>query len=169
MATNGGYGGVQMALSHGVPLVVAGKKRRQARGRRARRVVGLRHDSKTAKPTAERIRTAVRALLHDPRYRTRAQALAAEYALRCGGATVDASRPRCRAGRKPPDEPLSAKTAATPYDFKEPYWRATAAWRGFARSRGLRRGDHELDAAVWARPVPCRWRRPGDRRLRRWP
>ena len=43
MVTNGGYGAVQRALSTGVPLVVAGKYRGQARGRGARRVGRRRH------------------------------------------------------------------------------------------------------------------------------
>jgi UDP:flavonoid glycosyltransferase YjiC (YdhE family) len=80
MVTNGGYGGVQMALAHGVPLVVAGTT--EDKPEVATRVAGASAgiDLRTATPSPERIRDAVRELVHEPRYRARAQALAAEYA-----------------------------------------------------------------------------------------
>ena len=80
MVTNGGYGGVQMALAHGVPLVVAGTS--EDKPEVATRVAcsGGGVNLKTATPTPEQVRTAVHALLDQSRYRERAQALAAEYA-----------------------------------------------------------------------------------------
>ena len=80
MVTNGGYGGVQIALSHGVPLVVAGRS--EDKPEVAARVAwsGAGKDLRTAKPTANAVRDAVRALLREPSYRARAKALAAEYA-----------------------------------------------------------------------------------------
>jgi MGT family glycosyltransferase len=80
MVTNGGYGGVQNALSYGVPLVVAGVS--EDKPEVAMRVAcsGAGISLKTAAPSPERVRGAVRMLLDDPRYRTRARALAAEYA-----------------------------------------------------------------------------------------
>ena len=80
MVTNGGYGGVQMALAHGVPLVVAGTS--EDKPEVAMRVAcsGAGLNLKTGAPTAEQVRRAVRALLDQPRYRERAAALAAEYA-----------------------------------------------------------------------------------------
>jgi MGT family glycosyltransferase len=80
MVTNGGYGGVQMALSHGVPLVVAGttEDKPEVAARVAWSGAGI--NLKTAAPTPAQVRDAVRALLDGQRYRTGAQALQAEYA-----------------------------------------------------------------------------------------
>ena len=79
MVTNGGYGGVQMALAHGVPLVVAGTS--EDKPEVATRVAcsGAGMNLKTAAPKPEQVRRAVDVLLHQLRYRERAQALAAEY------------------------------------------------------------------------------------------
>jgi UDP:flavonoid glycosyltransferase YjiC (YdhE family) len=80
MVTNGGYGGVQMALAHGVPLVVAGasEDKPEVATRVARSGAGV--NLETGTPTPERLRTAVRAVMRESRYRERARALAAEYA-----------------------------------------------------------------------------------------
>jgi MGT family glycosyltransferase len=80
LVTNGGYGGVQMALAHGIPVVVAGAS--EDKPEVATRVAcsGAGINLKTAAPTPEQVRTAVRALLDEPRYRERAHALAAQYA-----------------------------------------------------------------------------------------
>jgi MGT family glycosyltransferase len=79
MVTNGGYGGVQMALSHGVPLVVAGasEDKPEVAARVAWSGTGI--NLKTATPSPDAIRTAVRAILANPSYRSRAGALATEY------------------------------------------------------------------------------------------
>ncbi len=76
--TNGGYGGVQAALAHGVPVVVAGgsEDKTEVAGRVAHAGVGL--NLRTARPTGERLRRAVLELLGDSVQRRRAQALAAE-------------------------------------------------------------------------------------------
>lgn len=80
MITNGGYGGVQMALSHGVPLVVAGdtedKPEVAARVSYARAGIDLR----TGKPSPRQIARAVQRALRDPALRAQSTALAAEYA-----------------------------------------------------------------------------------------
>jgi MGT family glycosyltransferase len=80
MVTNGGYGGVQTALSYGVPLVVAGAT--EDKPEVAMRVAwsGAGINLKTATPTPDQVRNAVRAVLGDPRYRERARTLSAEYA-----------------------------------------------------------------------------------------
>jgi MGT family glycosyltransferase len=80
MVTNGGYGGVQMALSYGVPLVVAGttEDKPEVAARVAWSGTGI--NLKTAAPTPAQVHNAVCALLDNQRYRTRAQALQAEYA-----------------------------------------------------------------------------------------
>lgn len=80
MVTNGGYGGTQLALAAGVPLVVAGTT--EDKPEVAARVAwcGAGINLKTATPAPHQVRAAVRAVLHDGRYRTRAQTLQAEYA-----------------------------------------------------------------------------------------
>ncbi|NEK60243.1 glycosyltransferase family 1 protein [Geodermatophilus sabuli] len=86
MVTNGGYGGVQMALAHGVPLVVAGltedKAEVSARVTWAGAGVALRTDT----PSPEQVRDGVTAVLDGPRYRERARELEAAYARHDGAA-----------------------------------------------------------------------------------
>ncbi|SEC76997.1 nucleotide disphospho-sugar-binding domain-containing protein [Rhodococcus koreensis] len=80
MVTNGGWGGVHFALSHGVPLVVAGSTEDKAEvgARLARSGAGVR--LRSGSPGPARIRRAVETVLRDPAYRTRAEELAAELA-----------------------------------------------------------------------------------------
>ena len=69
MVTNGGYGGVQLAVAHGVPLVVAGttedKMEVSARVTWSGVGVALRTDT----PSVEQVRSGVATVLADPRYR----------------------------------------------------------------------------------------------------
>jgi UDP:flavonoid glycosyltransferase YjiC (YdhE family) len=73
--TNGGYNGVQHALSYGVPVMSAGisedKRQVAARINWSGAGIGL----LTASPTAAQIYEAVSDILRDPRYRNRARAL----------------------------------------------------------------------------------------------
>lgn len=80
MVTNGGYGGVQFALAHGIPLVVADTSEDKAEI--AARVAwsGAGINLKTAAPTAAQVRGAVREVLTNARYRTQARRIAADYA-----------------------------------------------------------------------------------------
>ena len=80
MVTNGGYGGVQIALSHGVPLVVAGttEDKPEVAARVAWSGAGI--NLRTSTPTGNMVRNAVRKILVEPAFRLRAQRLAAEYA-----------------------------------------------------------------------------------------
>lgn len=80
VVTNGGYGGVQAALSHGVPVVVAGttEDKPEVAARVAGAGVGI--NLRTSCPSPAAVRSAVRALLEQPSYRTRARALAQQYA-----------------------------------------------------------------------------------------
>lgn len=80
MVTNGGYGGTQQALAHGLPLVVAGTTEDKLDVSARVEWSGAGINLKTDTPTPEQVRAAVRALLADPRYRERARALQAEYA-----------------------------------------------------------------------------------------
>ena len=78
MITNGGYGGVQYALSHGVPLVVAGETSDKAEVAARVSYSGVGIDLKTSTPTSEAVRAAVSRVRHDDRYRASAQRLRAE-------------------------------------------------------------------------------------------
>jgi MGT family glycosyltransferase len=80
MVTNGGYGGVQQALGHGVPLVVAGttEDKPEVAARVAYSGAGI--NLRTDAPSAEQLRHAVRSLLRDERYRRAARSLRDEYA-----------------------------------------------------------------------------------------
>lgn len=80
LVTNGGYGGVNQALSFGVPLVVAGDA--EDKPEIAARVVwaGVGVNLGVGHPTPEQIREAVQAVLTEPRYRERARAVQADFA-----------------------------------------------------------------------------------------
>ena len=78
MVTNGGWGGVQQALTQGVPVVVAGttEEKPEVAARVAWSGAGI--DLRTGRPSERRLRTAVRATLEQPRYRAAAARLQAE-------------------------------------------------------------------------------------------
>ncbi|MGI3785481.1 MAG: glycosyltransferase, partial [Janthinobacterium lividum] len=80
VVTNGGWGGVQQALSQGVPVVVAGssEEKPEVAARAAWSGAGI--DLRTGRPSQRRIRQAVRAALRRPRYRDAAQRLQTEFA-----------------------------------------------------------------------------------------
>ena len=78
--TNGGFGGLQLALAAGVPVVAAGttEDKLEVNGRVAHAGVGI--DLRTDRPEPAVIRTAVQRVLTDPAYARRAGELAAEIA-----------------------------------------------------------------------------------------
>lgn len=78
--TNGGYNGVQQALSYGVPVVSAGasEDKPQVGARVSWSGVGI--DLKTGAPTAEQIRHAVLQVLRETSFRDRAEVLGASIA-----------------------------------------------------------------------------------------
>jgi UDP:flavonoid glycosyltransferase YjiC (YdhE family) len=82
--TNGGYGGVQYALRYGVPIVASGghEDKPEVGARIAWSGVGRRLTA--VAPTPAQLRQAIRAVLHDPRYRLAATAMA-ERMARSGG------------------------------------------------------------------------------------
>lgn len=69
MVTNGGYGGVQYALSHGIPLVVAGETSDKAEVAARVDHTGVGIDLRTATPSVGAIRDAVDRVLTEGRYR----------------------------------------------------------------------------------------------------
>ena len=77
MITNGGWGGVQQAARHGVPVIVAGRTEEKAEVGARVAWSGLGLDLRTGTPSPARIRTAVDAVLATGRYRRRAAAIAA--------------------------------------------------------------------------------------------
>jgi MGT family glycosyltransferase len=80
MVTNGGYGGVQTALSHGVPLVVAGvtEDKPEVAARVAWTGAGIR--LRSAAPKDEDLRAAIDRLLAEPSFRAGAGRLRDAYA-----------------------------------------------------------------------------------------
>lgn len=81
MITNGGYGGVQMALSHGVPVIVAGAT--EEKPEIANRVVwtGVGINLKTGTPSPKQIHGAVQTILNNREYKQNAQQLQREHQL----------------------------------------------------------------------------------------
>ncbi|MFJ8150291.1 nucleotide disphospho-sugar-binding domain-containing protein [Streptomyces sp. NPDC096048] len=79
VVTNSGYGGVQLALQHGVPLVVAGGS--EDKPAVAARVadLGVGVDLRTDRPETAAVAQAVRRVLDEPEFRRRARDLSAEY------------------------------------------------------------------------------------------
>lgn len=84
--TNGGYGGLHEAMRHGVPIVVAGdtEDKLETSARVAWSGVGL--NLRTGHPTSEAIRTAVREVLANPRYRDASARIGADIAASPGAA-----------------------------------------------------------------------------------
>lgn len=80
MITNGGFNGVQMALSHGVPLVAGGVTEDKPEVCARIDWTGVGINLKTAAPGERRIREAVHTVLSEPGYRQRARNLADEFA-----------------------------------------------------------------------------------------
>jgi UDP:flavonoid glycosyltransferase YjiC (YdhE family) len=80
MVTNGGYGGTQFALAHGIPLVVAGgtedKMEVAARVEWAGAGINLRKPC----PSPDKIRVAVKEVLSNPVYRENAKCIQADFA-----------------------------------------------------------------------------------------
>lgn len=113
MVTNGGFGGVQQALAHGVPLVVSGRTEDKpevgARVSWSGTGINLRSD----RPSPARIRRAVHRVLADPGYRRGAQRLQHEIAqLGDPVETIAETLDRlARAGHEDPDLPHRAPRA----------------------------------------------------------
>lgn len=104
VVTNGGYGGVQTALQHGVPLVVSGTS--EDRMETNARVVwsGTGVSLKTDRPKPARVARAVHKVLGDPSYRDRARDLQRIYAEYAAGslATDEILKVVAAAGRGEP-------------------------------------------------------------------
>jgi MGT family glycosyltransferase len=88
VVTNGGYGGTQQALMHGIPVVVAGVTEGKNEVAARVRWTGTGIDLRTDAATPGQVRTSVRTLLRDGSYRARAERLAAAYARHDGPRTA---------------------------------------------------------------------------------
>jgi MGT family glycosyltransferase len=74
--TNGGFGGVQQALSYGVPIVIAGDTEDKPEVAARVQWSGVGVNLRTGTPTPGAVATAVRAVLDDDSYRSRARSQA---------------------------------------------------------------------------------------------
>lgn len=123
MITNAGYGGVQSALAHGVPLIAAGAS--EDKPEIARRIAwsGVGIDLRTNTPTPRRILEAYRELVSEPRYRENARRLRDEIA-RTDAPTRAAEVLEQLAGRAPMALPEGQvlSTAVTPNLSAAPRW-----------------------------------------------
>ncbi len=101
--TNAGYGGVQYALRHGVPIVASGgqEDKPEVGARIAWSGVGRRLRPISPKPKA--LRTAVRTVLRDERYRRTARAMADRMAAAGGFSDLAAIVDRLAADSSPSD------------------------------------------------------------------
>jgi MGT family glycosyltransferase len=80
MVTNGGYGGTQMALAQGIPLVVAGETEDKMEVAARVEWAGAGVNLHKQRPTPEEVRRAVSEVLTNPRYRENAKRIQADFA-----------------------------------------------------------------------------------------
>lgn len=80
LVSNGGFGGVQQALGHGVPMVLAGQTEDKTEVTARAAWAGAAINLATQRPNAQDVRAAVEKVLAEAAYRERAAELAAEYA-----------------------------------------------------------------------------------------
>jgi MGT family glycosyltransferase len=80
--TNGGFGGVQYALSNGIPVVAAGKTEDKAEIGNRVAYSGAGINLKTATPSPEQVGEAVRKVLADPTFKSKAGLIQAELAAK---------------------------------------------------------------------------------------
>jgi UDP:flavonoid glycosyltransferase YjiC (YdhE family) len=117
LVTSGGYGTVQQALAHGVPIVVAAatEEKPENAARIAWSRVGVR--IRALSPAPDRVRSAVRRVLEQPIYRERAQAIRREMggydAPRAGADLLeqlaDTGKPVTKIARRLRGAPASAR------------------------------------------------------------
>lgn len=89
IVTNGGYGGVQRALAHGVPLVVAGQTEDKIEVTARVGWSGVGINLRTNAPTPAKVASAVERVLREPRYREAAARIGADIRGTDALATLD--------------------------------------------------------------------------------
>lgn len=104
--TNGGFGGIQYALVNGVPVVTGGttEDKPETNARIAYSGAGI--NLKTANPTPDQVRDAVRRVLGDPQYRQAAQKLKAEFSKHDAPAEAAVLLERLAETKQPVVDPL---------------------------------------------------------------
>ncbi|BAZ12546.1 glycosyltransferase, MGT family protein [Calothrix sp. NIES-4071] len=80
MVTNGGYGGIQAALAHGIPLVTAGETEDKTEVSARVQWAGVGINLKTKTSTPKQLKDAVKTILTSSHYRQKAQYFQAEIA-----------------------------------------------------------------------------------------
>jgi UDP:flavonoid glycosyltransferase YjiC (YdhE family) len=80
MVTNGGYNGVKVALSHGVPLVAAGASEDKPEVCSRIAYAGAGIDLRTGSPSPSQLKQAVLRVLHEPSYRQKAKFIQLDFA-----------------------------------------------------------------------------------------
>lgn len=90
MVTNGGYGGVQQALAHGIPLVVAGQTEDKVEVSARVGWSGAGINLRTNRPTPDAIAAAVNRVIDDESYAARASELSRAFEQAPGLAGLDA-------------------------------------------------------------------------------
>jgi UDP:flavonoid glycosyltransferase YjiC (YdhE family) len=102
--TNGGFGGVLLSLSHGVPLVTAGLNEGKSDVNARVEYAGVGVNLKTETPSAAAIRSAVETVLGDPSWRARAQAMRGQFEAEDSvGAAVEVIKATVAASGTPDD------------------------------------------------------------------
>ena len=91
LVSNGGYGGVQQALRHGVPMVLAGQSEDKVEVTARTAWAGAAVNLATQRPAVADIRKAVEDVLDTPAYRERAVQLSAQYEKHDALAEIHAS------------------------------------------------------------------------------
>ena len=100
--TNGGFGGVLLSLSHGVPLVTAGLNEGKSDVNARVDYAGVGVNLKTETPSAAAVRSAVETVLGDPSWRERAQAMRGQFEAEDSvGAAVEVIKAAVGAGGTP--------------------------------------------------------------------
>ena len=97
--TNGGFGGVQQALSHGVPIVIAGDTEDKPEVAARVEWSGVGINLRTGTPASGDVAAAVRAVLGDDGYRARARAQADAIAALDSLAAIELELYRATAAR----------------------------------------------------------------------
>jgi MGT family glycosyltransferase len=116
MVTNGGYGGVQFALAHGVPLVVAGttEEKPEIGARVAWSGAGI--DLKTNAPAPSQVLAAVRAVLDMSQYRRHAQRIQTDYARHNAPEEAATLLEQLATTRRPVPRTTQQQLSALPHD-----------------------------------------------------
>lgn len=113
LVTNGGYGTVQLALAHGVPVVASGvtEDKPEVCARVAWSGTGI--DLRQRRPSGPQVADAVRNVLRDPRYRRAAQGMRASFAAHHAPREVAELLERLVATRRPVPAPPRRRPSPT--------------------------------------------------------